>query len=258
MSDETIGELHDRLPEDQCVDLPEYGVRVRRWPDPDPSTETWREAVGKSTSAKLRETQAALAASQADLTRMEAERDEALAKADRLRACWWACSHNRDEITADRDAISLIADQLRAELTEAQQELTRLRGDCAYKPLAVTAIQERDRAHAAHEATYADWEATHARLRDANADRGRLQALLDDAIFSRDWAVADKPVGPCAACSRPIVRGQAYRPLADAKGYFVHVLCQIEEKAACVNCDLEGCEGCWGADTYRRDDWQPS
>ena len=27
---------------------------------------------------------------------------------------------------------------------------------------------------------------------------------------------------------------------------------------ACVNCDIEGCDGCWGADTYRRDDWDPS
>jgi outer membrane protein TolC len=39
----------------------------------DPSTETWRAAVGQSTSAQLRQTQAALAASQADLTRVEAE-----------------------------------------------------------------------------------------------------------------------------------------------------------------------------------------
>jgi hypothetical protein len=41
----------------------------------DPSTETWRAALGQSTSAQLRQTQAALAASQADLTRVEAERD---------------------------------------------------------------------------------------------------------------------------------------------------------------------------------------
>lgn len=25
----------------------------------------------------------------------------------------------------------------------------------------------------------------------------------------------------------------------------------------CVNCDVEGCEGCWGADTYTADDWRP-
>jgi hypothetical protein len=41
----------------------------------DPSTETWRAALGQSTSAQLRQTQAALAASQEDLTRVEAERD---------------------------------------------------------------------------------------------------------------------------------------------------------------------------------------
>jgi hypothetical protein len=41
----------------------------------DPSTETWRATLGASTSAQLRQTQAALAASQADLSRVEAERD---------------------------------------------------------------------------------------------------------------------------------------------------------------------------------------
>lgn len=31
---ETIGELADRLPDDQWVDLPEYGVRVKKWGEP--------------------------------------------------------------------------------------------------------------------------------------------------------------------------------------------------------------------------------
>jgi hypothetical protein len=43
----------------------------------DPATAEWREAMGASTSAQLRQTQQALAASQADLTRVEGERDRA-------------------------------------------------------------------------------------------------------------------------------------------------------------------------------------
>jgi septal ring factor EnvC (AmiA/AmiB activator) len=39
----------------------------------DPATAEWREAMGASTSAQLRQTQQALAASQADLTRAERE-----------------------------------------------------------------------------------------------------------------------------------------------------------------------------------------
>lgn len=43
----------------------------------DPSTDTWHETMGLSTSAQLRQTQTALSASQADLTAMQRQRDEA-------------------------------------------------------------------------------------------------------------------------------------------------------------------------------------
>jgi hypothetical protein len=49
----------------------------------DPSTETWRATLGQSTSAKLRQTQAALAASQADLTAAKAENADWRAIAER-------------------------------------------------------------------------------------------------------------------------------------------------------------------------------
>lgn len=33
---ETVGQLWERLPHDEWVDLPEYGVRVRAWKDTPP------------------------------------------------------------------------------------------------------------------------------------------------------------------------------------------------------------------------------
>jgi hypothetical protein len=49
----------------------------------DPSVETWRAALGQSTSAQLRQTQRDLAASQADLTAAEAENADWRATAER-------------------------------------------------------------------------------------------------------------------------------------------------------------------------------
>lgn len=51
-------------------------------------TDTWRATFagsGQSTSAQLRQAQAALAASQADLTAMQQQRDEARAEAREMR-----------------------------------------------------------------------------------------------------------------------------------------------------------------------------
>lgn len=112
MTDETIGGLYDSLPPEHWVDLPEYGVRVRRWAEPparDPSTETWRETVGLSTSAQLRETQRRL--------------DE-------------RCTKLAEVIGA------LAASQ--QDLTRAKEELAAAQQPCAWKGLAVDAMQERD------------------------------------------------------------------------------------------------------------------
>jgi hypothetical protein len=62
----------------------------------DPSTETWRAALGQSTSAQLRQTQAALAKSQADLTSKYATIVELLAIIDAFQV----------ESGADRNACS--------------------------------------------------------------------------------------------------------------------------------------------------------
>jgi ketosteroid isomerase-like protein len=58
----------------------------------DPATAEWREAMGASTSAQLRQTQQALAASQADLTRAEREvegvREELTRQAETAVGAW--------------------------------------------------------------------------------------------------------------------------------------------------------------------------
>jgi uncharacterized protein (DUF3084 family) len=75
---------------------------------------------GESTSAALRRTQAALAAFQADLTRVEQERDEALDDRDGWREV-------ATTLRADCEAIARAADLARAELASAHTELERLR-----------------------------------------------------------------------------------------------------------------------------------
>jgi predicted nucleic acid-binding Zn-ribbon protein len=90
-------------------------VLNRLGPPPSDPTETWRAALGQSTSAQLRQTQAALAASQADLTRMEAELHDALRRAadleqvrEELRIARFG--NERDladiqDLTSERDAL---------------------------------------------------------------------------------------------------------------------------------------------------------
>jgi hypothetical protein len=75
----------------------------------DPSTVSWRETVGLSTSAQLRQTQRALAASQADLTRALHELAHAVFQQGMLQA-----------------------------------RLDNAHGTCGWKDLAVTAMQERN------------------------------------------------------------------------------------------------------------------
>ncbi len=134
-------------------------------PSRDPSTETWREAVGLSTSAQLQQTQQeltllrdefedvyadlaqaryelkqerllhaqtkkTLAASQQDLTRVEGERDWALEVVEMLRKNEIIRAQVIRERNAERD-------RLHAELAEAQKP-------CAWRDLAVTAMRERD------------------------------------------------------------------------------------------------------------------
>lgn len=148
----------------------------------DPSTETWRAALGQSTSAQLRQTQAALHASQQDLTAMQAE----------------------------RDAIAVLNAELKAEAKE-------------WRATAEQYLSQRD--DALH-------DLAHARFRLTTTE-ARLASLREtfDLAESHRGAVADRDTGiTCSSCTGPIVRGQAFQPLADAKGFFAHVACPTKEK----------------------------
>jgi uncharacterized protein YPO0396 len=145
-------------------------------------TETWRATFaidGRSTSAQLRETQTnfddtladllatqkALAASQANLTRAEAETRE------------W-------RRTAERHLRSL--------------------GDSAN---ALASARYENRVMSAE-----------------------LASALGRLNEQRSWQVARQDTGfTCSSCSGPIVRGQAFQPLADAKGFFAHCSCPDKE-----------------------------
>lgn len=86
---------------------------------------------GESTSARLRQVQADLAASQADLTRAERERDRANELTDKIAAELRGVTRARDAL-ARRCALRFQeAVQLRAELASARQENAQLRGQIA-------------------------------------------------------------------------------------------------------------------------------
>jgi chromosome segregation ATPase len=73
----------------------------------DPAVATWRTAMlGQSTSAQLRETQAALAASQADLTSALADLEIAERERDGARAAAEEFWRQRDKARAERDALA--------------------------------------------------------------------------------------------------------------------------------------------------------
>ena len=161
----------------------------------DPSVETWRATLGQSTSAQLRrrtaevceltavllETRQSLAASQADLTRVESE----------------------------RDALAVLNAELRAEAANWREIAERYLARTDEQGHALAAANHRNRILTA-----------------------KNEAALRRLNEQRSWQVAQRSIGiACTSCTRPIVRGQAFQPLADAKGFFVHVACPLSEEA---------------------------
>lgn len=166
----------------------------------DPSTDTWHETMGLSTSAQLRHTQTALSASQADLTHVERQLREA--EAERLVA-----EARLHDALNDCDALRLLWD-------EAANE-ARVMRKAAEQYLEALAKTEADLATARYQ---------NRRLTAEN------EAALRRLNEQRDWQVADRDTGiTCSSCAEPIVRGQAFQPLADAKGYFAHCACPDKE-----------------------------
>jgi len=169
----------------------------------DPATQEWRQTLGESTSAQLRRTQQALAASQADLTRVEAE----------------------------RDALTLLLAEARRELADTKP--------CSWRGLAEQLLRER--ADAARSGWIVARDGGRPCVFcDQEIRRGQAYELvpgggLDDLRHVHcdnepAWAVADRLGVTCEACKEPIVRGQAFKPLPAAKGSLVHVICPAEEK----------------------------
>ena len=174
----------------------------------DPSTETWRATFAARevtnswdtafTSAQLRETQAALAASQADLTAMQ----------------------------TDRDALAVLNAELRAEAANWREVAERYLARTDEQGHALAAANHRNRILTAE---------NEAALRRLNEQRIQLAGTVEFAAAyqpgERDWQVADRDTGiVCSSCAGPIVRGQAFHPLADAKGFFAHVACPLSEE----------------------------
>jgi len=68
--------------------------------------------------------------------------------------------------------------------------------------------------------------------------RNRILTAKNEAALrrlneQRSWQAADRDTGiVCSSCAGPIVRGQAFHPLADAKGFFAHVACPLSEEKA--------------------------
>lgn len=171
----------------------------------DPAMQEWRRALGASTSAQLRGSQAylakaldeaehlrgeladarrSLAASQADLTRVEGE----LAWEREVVAMLRRNEEIRAQVIRERNAER---DRLREELTEAQKP-------CAYRGLADDLLRERP---------------------------GKIYA-------------ARGPSGICVLCGGPIVRSQAVEaapsvdsPIAGTKGSFQHAVCPDRQPA---------------------------
>jgi chromosome segregation ATPase len=178
-------------------------------------------AARQSTSAQLRQTQAALAAPQEDLRRVERERDEACALSVDL-------FRETDQLRADRDYLRVLLDDQQAELSTelliANAELRATQACTAgFRRSAEDLAAERDKLAAQVEDFWARLGAGQLMI-----DGLRRQLAAEQA--ARSWQVAKQDTGhACSLCSQPIVRGQAFQPLADAKGYFSHCFCPDKE-----------------------------
>lgn len=135
------------------------------------------------TSALLRQTQASLAASQADLTRVETERDEAL-----------------------EAARSLVGTELslRAELAKAREELERER-----QVVGMLRKNDEIRAQVIRERN-TERNLNRAELASARQELALLRARFGDLVAQSSWIVARDGGRDCLFCDGEIQRGEAY------------------------------------------------
>jgi hypothetical protein len=102
----------------------------------DPSTETWRDAMREQLHGLL------------DGLKPQPGGEDTV---ERMRGRWEACSRHREHIQQKLSETQLALAKSQQDLTRMEaerdeywQELSRLRGDCAWRDLAITAMRERD------------------------------------------------------------------------------------------------------------------
>jgi len=147
----------------------------------DPAVADWDLAMG-STSAQLRQTQQALAASQADLTRVELE----LKTAEWQRDGW---AHTNKALAADLDAQKLLNAELKDEVTQRLGDQLRaaereqvLRDELASMARDLTRLsKERDNLRVELTSAYQG-------LGDVEAERDRLRRDLANSTVARHAA----------------------------------------------------------------------
>lgn len=207
----------ERPPGEPCVnsadgrgprDEPHWNrvARARRLGDV--STAEWRAVMGmpplmpggESTSARLRQVQADLAASQADLTRVTAERDRFIAAADKLHGEWLDLKAELRRVEQERD--------------EARQLLGQVQsGAAALAEVALERRRERNNA-------WRERDLARAELATASKEVRLLRA-------ARQWVVARDGDRYCERCEQEIRRGEAYELLPDVD-QLRHIHCRTE------------------------------
>jgi chromosome segregation ATPase len=158
----------------------------------DPATEEWgRALVDRTVAANQQSTSARLSETQAALA---------------------ASQQDLTAMQAERDEAKALSEKLAGQLIDSIERI------CSASAELAAARTERD----ALTMLNAELKAENRRL---TAELGSALRRLNE---QRDWQVADRDTGlTCSACTGPIVRGQAFQPLADAKGFFSHVACPI-------------------------------
>ena len=160
----------------------------------DPSVETWRATLGQSTSAQLRRRTAEVC----ELTALLLETRQSLA----------ASRAGLTRVESERDALAVLNAELRAEAANWREVAERYLARTNEQGHALSAANRRNRILTAEN-----------------------EAALRQLDEQPSWQVADRDTGiVCSSCAGPIVRGQAFHPLADAKGFFAHVACPLSEE----------------------------
>ena len=162
----------------------------------DPSVETWRATLGQSTSAQLRRRTAEVC----ELTALLLETRQSLA----------ASRAGLTRVESERDALAVLNAELKAEAANWREIAERYLARTDEQGHALAAANHRNRILTA-----------------------KNEAALRRLNEQRSWQAADRDTGiVCSSCAGPIVRGQAFHPLADAKGFFAHVACPLSEEKA--------------------------